>query len=331
MVLINENTLRDGSYAVDFQLTAEDTKKVTCSLDAAGFPIVEVGHGLGLGAYKIPKIKSAENDQTYISAAHDGRTNCRLSAFFIPNIGSKEDIKIAHKNGLDILRVGININDYKQARAYADFAKGLGMEVAINGMKSYGVKSYEFCKIACEIDRWQVADSIYLVDSAGCMTPEEVREYVTRTTDNISTPLGFHGHNNLSLAVANSMEAVKCGVKYIDTCIRGMGRSAGNAQTEIIITLLHKLDMYKNINIYELYKIANTVITPLMKRAQGLTPNEIHIGLSKFHSGYLPDLTEAAEKYKIDPNILMKESSDINCLDPSSELFHSVAHSLSNE
>ena len=327
MVIINENTLRDGSYTVNFNITEKHTRDITAALDNAGFSILEVGHGLGSGAYK--KFNNNETkDIRLLTAAVEARKNSQLSIFFIPGIGNKNDIKLAADLGIDLIRIGININEYTKTRKYVEYAKELGMKVAVNGMKSYAVKSYEFSKIASDIDSWELADIIYLVDSAGCMTPTEVKKYITETVNSVSTPIGFHGHNNLSLAVANSIAAVESGAIYIDTCMKSIGRSAGNAQTEIVIILLQRMGLLNNIDIYELYNIANKIIKPIMKRQQGFTDYEIHTGLSKFHSSNMPMIKKYSDKYNISLIKLMKEVSDVNCLNPDEKLTESIAKKL---
>lgn len=107
-----------------------------------------------------------------------------------------------------------------------------------------------------------------------------------------------------------------------------MGRSAGNAQTEIVIILLQKIGLYDHIDIYELYKIANSLIEPLMIIPQGFNDQEIHTGLSKFHSSYMPLIEKYSEKYGVKLIKLMKEVSDVNCLDPDSNLIKAIAKEL---
>jgi len=175
MITILENTLRDGSYPINFQFDRKQTGDITRGLASLGFDYIEVGHGLGLGAWNNPKIGLAkENDVTYIQAAKKAAPNAKITVFFIPGIGTEEDIDKAVETGISFLRIGTNIDTYNKAKYYAEYAKKKGLMVAVNLMKSYSVKSYEFTKIAIEIDKWQVADLIYLVDSAGCMLPNEV-------------------------------------------------------------------------------------------------------------------------------------------------------------
>lgn len=333
MINLIENTLRDGSYLIDFQFDRHQTADIVAGLYQLGIKQIEVGHGLGLGAWNNSKAGlSKENDTDYILSAKSAAPEAQIGVFFIPGIGTKDDIWSAVDNGIDFIRIGNNVDQFERAYEFAEFAKSKGLRVAVNLMKSYGVKSYEFTKIAKEIDNWNVADVIYLVDSAGCMMPEDVFEYIDRTKEKISTALGFHGHNNLSLAVANTLQAINAGASYIDTCIRGMGRSAGNAQTEIMIYFLQKMGISPvDTEIYDFYEFAEKCIAPIMPVKQGLSADDIHIGISKFHTSYMPVVNEMAQKFHIDKKKLIRKVSDINCINPTPQLFSEIAEQLAKD
>lgn len=330
MTTIIENTIRDGSYVVDFQLSLEQSNAIVKGLDWLGFEYIEVGHGLGLGAGKNPATGlSKESDEAYINGAKAVAQNAKVGVFFIPGVGSLDDIRMAADLGVDFIRIGVNIDRYAEMTAAAELAKQSGLWLGLNLMKSYAVKSYEFLQIVKKIDQWQLGDAIYLVDSAGCMMPDEVFEYINKTREHVVTPLGFHGHNNLSLAVANSLSAAKAGAEYVDSSILGMGRSAGNAQTEVLTYLLSKEGLLNKLfDQYQLYDFADTVISPLLRTRQGLDGDAINIGVSKFHSSYLPLINEGAKQYGVDRRELIKEVSDINCLDPDKMLVMQVAADL---
>ncbi|MBC7759655.1 MAG: 4-hydroxy-2-oxovalerate aldolase [Phormidesmis sp. FL-bin-119] len=330
MITIVENTLRDGSYVVDFQIDEKQTADIAGGLSKLGFEYIEVGHGLGLGAWnKSASGLSKESDETYILTAKEAAPTAKIGAFFIAGLGTKNDIDLAVDCGLDFIRIGSNIDTHKNTLEYAEYAKNKGLWVAVNLMKSYGVKSYEFKTIAVDIDSWEIADAIYLVDSAGCMIPEEVFEYIDRSKQSVKTSLGFHGHNNLSLAVANTLKAIEGGASYVDTCVRGMGRSAGNAQTEIIVHLLQKMGISPiSTDVYKFYDFANEYIVPLMANRQGQSDDEIHIAISRFHTSYMPLATRVALDAKVDLKILIKRVSDINCINPTLQLFKDVAQEI---
>ena len=330
MVTIIENTIRDGSYAVNFQLSAVESNLIVKGLDGLGFEYIEVGHGLGLGAGRIAATGLAkETDETYIKGAKSVVTSAKVGVFYIPGIGCLDDIHMAADLGVDFIRIGVNIDRYSDMLAAAKLVKKKRLWLGLNLMKSYAVKPYEFLKIVKEIDSWGLADAIYLVDSAGGMMPDEVFNYIDITREYITSPMGFHGHNNLSLAVANSLSAVSAGVEFVDSSILGMGRSAGNTQTEILTHLLSKKGvMSKQFDQYKLYDFADKMIAPLMTLNQGLNGDAIHIGVSKFHTSYLPLINKCAEKFGVDTKKLIKEVSDVNCLNPEMELVMQIASNL---
>lgn len=332
MATIIENTVRDGSYAVNFQLSLAQSNSIVKGLDDIGFEYIEIGHGLGLGAgKKVVTGLAKESDEAYINGAKSVAKNSKIGVFYIPSIGSLDDISMAADLGVDFIRIGVNIDRYSDMLTAAKLVKERGLWLGLNLMKSYAVKPYEFLQIVKSIDGWGLADAIYLVDSAGCMTPEEVFNYIDLTREHVVTPLGFHGHNNLSLAVANSLSAVRAGATFVDSSILGMGRSAGNAQTEVLTYLLSKEGfLRKPFDQYKLYDFADKVIAPLMTSNLGLNGDAIHIGVSKFHTSYLPLINECAEKYGVDKRKLIKEVSDVNCLDPERELVRKIAFNLGN-
>lgn len=331
MTTIIENTIRDGSYTLNFQLSVEQSNAIVKGLDELGFEYIEIGHGAGLGASKNPNIESAkETDEAYIKGAKSVSNNAKIGAFFIPGIGDLDDITIASNFGLDFIRIGVNIDSYNDMHPAAKLAKEKGLWLGLNLMKSYAVKPYEFLQIVKDIDSWGLADVIYLVDSAGGMMPDEVFNYIDIAREHIITPLGFHGHNNLSLAIANSIAAVKAGAVFVDSSIQGMGRSAGNAQTEVLTHLLSKEGLLKHpFDQYRLYDFANKTVEPLMLSKQGLSSDAINIGASKFHTSYLPLINKAVNRFNVDEKILIKEVSDVNCLDPDEKLVMEIASNLS--
>ena len=333
MVTILENTVRDGSYTVDFQFSLVESNSIVKGLDGLGFDYIEVGHGLGLGAGKNKSFGySKETDQVYIDGAKSASRNAKIGVFYIPGIGCLNDIQMATNLGVDFIRVGINIDRYTDALPAAKLIKEKGLWLGINLMKSYAVKSYEFLKIVKDIDSWGLADAIYLVDSAGGMMPDEVFNYIDITREQVTTPLGFHGHNNLTLAAANSIAAAVAGAEFLDSSILGMGRSAGNAQTEILTHLLSKEGLLtKSFDQFELYDFAEKVVAPLMPIKQGLDSNAINIGVSKFHSSYLPLINKYAQKFDVDTKVLIKEVSDVNCLHPEEGLVMQIASNLSKK
>src|SRR5207249_2088921 len=118
------------------------------------------------------------------------------------------------------------------------------------------------------------ADIVCVVDSAGGMMPEDVHAYIQAMRSTIDVPVGFHGHDNLSLGIANVLAAIDAGATYVDSTLRGMGRGGGNAQTEVLVTVLKKRGIDLGVDINRLMDLSDRIIRPLMP-AGGLYP--IHI------------------------------------------------------
>jgi 4-hydroxy-2-oxovalerate aldolase len=298
-VEIMECTLRDGSYAVDFKFTESDTAVLAGVLGHLGFRWIEVGHGVGLGASQAGKGAMPASDERLIEAAKRAAPNAHIGCFFIPGIGSGDQMKSARAAGLDFIRIGCNAHEIEDAFPYIGLAKSLGMEVCLNFMKTYGVSAKRFGEKA-HAGEAEGADVIYCVDSAGSMFPEDVREYLTAARERCDCDLGFHGHSNLQFAVANSMEAFRCGANFIDTTLYGLGRSAGNVPTEVAIAVFDKLGVETGVDLFAVMDAAEEFMGPLMSQMQLYDMMSVAMGCSQFHSSFLPKVAAAARAHGVE-------------------------------
>lgn len=326
-----DTTLRDGGYHIDFQFTAKETAAVARGLDEAGFDYIEVGHGLGLGASGPSHGVAAASDDQYVEAAAGAVKKAKTGAFFIPGIGAKEHLRRARDLGLRLIRIGTNVTQSALARPYIEYAKELGLEVSYNFMKSYAVGARRFAEIASEAASWG-ADSLVIVDSAGGMLPHEVRDFVKKTRERCSTPVGIHAHNNLQLAVVNTLEAIAAGASIVDVSLRGMGRSAGNAQADILLVLLRKLGYQVGADLFRTMEISEELIVPrLSLRAQGSDPEEVVSGMALFHSAFMPMIEEAGRAHGVDFRDLILRVCAKDIVSPSPKLVHDEAARLAAE
>ena len=299
---ILDATLRDGSYSVEYQFNTDDTKLIAKVLDEAGVEMIEVGPGVGLNAQQSSVYKPAASDLEYISAARSVVKHAKIGAFFVVGVGREEDIVMAAENGLDFLRIGVNVDRYQETFPYVKLSKEKGMMTCINLMKSYAVEADEFAKIA--IDCYNAgADAVYIVDSSGGMLPEKVGEFVRKSKElNPNIVLGFHGHDNLGMAIANSLAAIDNGATYIDSTVRGLGRSSGNTISEKLMLVLKRRGMDIPQDIDMLLRLSDEVIKPYI---QPESARDIIYGYSQFHSSFLCIVKRYADKYNADVNALI--------------------------
>lgn len=296
-VQILDCTIRDGGYVVDFQFTKEDTFIISQGLARAGIRYIEVGHGLGLNGSNT-KGRAAEKDEVYIQSACEAvRSMAKVGSFFIPGIGREEDIHSATDAGLSFIRLGVDVDEFAKLEPYVRLCKSLGLEIWANMMKSYIVKPEEFGAITKRVAEFGV-DIVALVDSAGGMTPDDISAYAHSALTKCKIPLAFHGHNNLTLATANCLRFIEEGGSYVDGSLAGLGRSGGNAATELLAVLLsRKKRLAYKVDWEQLVEFADAVMqfcVPGLVRPRAV---EIATGINYFHTGFSDVVTLAVNKF----------------------------------
>jgi 4-hydroxy 2-oxovalerate aldolase len=327
---ILECTLRDGSYANDFQFTAIETEQISHALDEAGFPYIEVGHGLGLGASEQGKHVAIQTDEEYLKATSKSVQKGKWGMFCIPGIAKLDHLRLAADHGMDFVRIGTNVTEVDSSEKFISLARDLGLEVCANFMKSYAIPPKEFAQVAKKSTGFG-AQVIYLVDSAGGMLPNEVRSYI-RTTKLLlpNIKLGFHGHNNLGLSVANSLVCVEEGVDIIDTSLQGYGRSAGNTPTEQFICALIRSGIDLNYSSVEIMQMGESLIRPRINR-RGLSSLDLASGQALFHSSYMPIILDVAKRERVDPRELIIDLCKQNMMEAPAKLVESIAQNIKNQ
>lgn len=297
-------TLRDGSYAVNFQFTAQDTRNIGCALEDAGIEWIEIGHGVGLGASEKGYGVAAETDVNYMKAAQESYKKAKWGMFCIPGIATLENLQEAIDHGMKFVRIGISYENYKNVKPFVELAKKHNLFTCVNFMKSYTCSPADFAFYAQEAEKYG-ANLVYLVDSAGGMLPEEITQYIEAVKSKTKTlKLGFHGHNNLGLGTANALRSIDMGVEFIDVSLQGMARGAGNTSAEQLICAMIRKGVDLNIDPIALMDIGEKYITPL-QASGNLTSIDVISGLALFHSSYMGIIQKYASQYRVDPRRLI--------------------------
>jgi 4-hydroxy-2-oxovalerate aldolase len=324
-----ETTLRDGSYAVNFSFTSADTAIICSELEKVGFEYIEIGHGVGLNAANRNYGTATQTDEEYMIAAENVLARAKYGMFCIPGIARLEDIEMAAKHHMGFIRVGTNVTEVQNGELYIRKAKEYGMFVAANYMKSYALPPDEFAR-KVELSEKYGTDMIYIVDSAGAMFREDIEKYYKAIRKVSDLPVGFHGHDNLGLAVSNSIEAAKLGIDFVDSSLQGLGRSAGNAPTEILVAALLKLGYKIDIDLLQLLDIGQKYINPLIQ-TKGRMPLDIVAGYAEFHSSYMHYINKYCTKYHINPGILIIEICKIDKTNLDEDVLDKIARKIKKE
>jgi 4-hydroxy-2-oxovalerate aldolase len=294
-----DTTLRDGSYANDFQFTAGQTRALCRELEACGVPLIEVGHGVGLNAGTAGYRSAVATDEEYMTAASAACEDALWGMFCIPGVATLEDVRLAGQYDMDFIRIGTNINEVEESREFIEAAKDEGMFVTANYMKSYARSPETFAEKAAQSQRYG-ADMVYIVDSAGGMLPETVEKYFEAVEKRTDIPVGFHGHDNLGLAVANSLTMADAGTFVVDTSLQGLGRSAGNASTEKTVATLEKSGYNTGTDFLKLLRTGQQFVSPIRTNPSQM-PLDVVAGREEFHSSHMTKILDAAYEYGVDP------------------------------
>ena len=310
---IMDTTIRDGSYAVDFKFTCKDVSNIVSKLVNLGIEYIEIGHGMGLNASSPEHGVSLYSDVEYIEAAKKVAENSKLGMFCIPGIARIEDLIIAKEHGIDFVRIGISADKLDKAKEYIVKAKEIGLIVMVNFMKTY-VFTPEYIAQQSKIAMSYGAEYIYLVDSAGCMLPEELCTYFNAIKAvNSNIKVGYHGHNNIGMAVANSIACTEAGFEFIDCSFQGLGRSIGNTSTEMFVMALQKKygTKYVDIDIPKLLEYGYVSLKDI-RNIVLQNPLDLVCGYAGFHSSFLKDIFRCCCKYEVDPLRLIIAYSEVN-------------------
>lgn len=301
-----DSTLRDGSYGIMHTFTRENIAQITNGLANAGVRLIEVGHGDGIGGSTITYGRSLLTQWEMFETASANKGASELMLVCIPGIGTMEEVAEAQEMGVDWVRVAVHATESDVTEQHISQCKNRGLKVAGMLSTSHVLNLEETLMHARRLEDYG-ADVVYLADSCGTMFPEDIRARFELLSQHIQKPLGFHGHNNLTLAVANSLEAADCGATYLDGACRGMGAGAGNAQIEVLLGCLMRRGYETGVSFYELMDLAENVVEPILKAPQTVRNLALVIGYVGTYGSFLLHAQKAAQKYGLDPRDIIAE------------------------
>lgn len=323
---ILDTTIRDGSYAVDFKFSCRDVQDLVSKLQRIGIEYIEIGHGLGLHASSLEHGIALQTDEEYMAAARETAGNSKLGCFCIPGIARLEDVETAGRNGMDFIRIGLTVREYLKAKPYIEKCKMLGLEIFINFMKAYSATPAEFAAAAAELYK-EGAGCVYIVDSAGSMSAGDIREYIEAARAVSKIEIGFHGHNNLGLAVDNTLYCVKKGIEFIDCSFQGLGRSLGNAPLEQVVMVMERRGYHTGFDIPRVLEYGYAGLRSIV-REKLVNPLDYMCGYAGFHSSFLKDVYRCCNEKEVDPLRLIMAYSNENKMTMDYERLSEVADSL---
>lgn len=305
-ILITEVALRDGSHAINHQFTVEQVVNVARALDEANVSYIEVAHGDGLAGSSLQYGLSRTDEMELIEAAVSVCQNSKIAVLLIPGIGTIKQLNAAAKLGVGMARIATHVTEADVSAQHIARSKELGLETIGFLMMSHMASPQKLVEQAKLMESYG-ADAVYVVDSAGAMLPKDAAERIRALKQSIGIDIGFHGHNNLSLAMANTLAAIEEGAVRIDGSVRCLGAGAGNTQTEVLIAVLERMGIHTGVDLYKMMDLAEEIVAPILGTPQEITRNSLVLGYAGVYSSFRLHAERAAKKFGIDSRDILLE------------------------
>jgi 4-hydroxy 2-oxovalerate aldolase len=332
-VRITDTTLRDGSHAMAHQFTEGQVRATVHALDAAGVEIIEVSHGDGLGGSSFNYGFSAEDEIALIAAAVDEAAQAQIAVLLVPGIGTMRDLHRAFDAGARVARVATHCTEADVSVQHFGLARRLGMETVGFLMMAHKTSPEELARQArVMVDAG--AQCVYCVDSAGALVLDTAQERVAAIVDEIGhqAHVGFHGHQNLSMGVANSVLAYRNGAKQIDGALCALGAGAGNSPTEVLAATFDKLDISTGgVDVAGVLAAAEDVVKPFLPRWPSMDRNAIVQGHAGVYSSFLLHAERAAQRYGIPAHQILTRVGQLGYVGGQEDMIIDVAIELARQ
>jgi 4-hydroxy 2-oxovalerate aldolase len=303
---LTDTTLRDGSHAMRHQFTREQVRAVVEALDRAGVPVLEVTHGDGLAGSSIQYGFSRTDEMDLIEEARRATAHAKIAALLLPGIGTRQELKDAIARGIQVVRIATQCTEADISQQHFGMAKELGLE-AIGFLMMSHMRPPEFLAGQARLMEAYGADCVYIVDSAGALLPDGAAARVRALKQALNVQVGFHAHNNLGVAIGNTLAAIEAGADQVDGTLRGLGAGAGNAATELIAAALDKLGLNPGLDVFGLLDAAEFVVAPFMPFQPFPDRDSIAIGYAGVYSTFLLHAKRLGQQYGVDPLEILVE------------------------
>lgn len=325
-------TLRDGMHAVDHQFTPDQMADVAAALDAADMDVVEMSHGDGMGGSSINYGFAAASTGTYLDAVHPELTDTELSVLLLPGIGTVEDLELAASRGADVLRIATHVTEADVSAEHFDYATDMGLEANGLLMLSHMAEPETVLEQARLMEAYG-ADAVYVMDSAGALLPDDVRERVALLDEELSIDVGFHAHNNLGLAIGNTLAALDAGAVTVDGCLRGLGAGSRNAQMEVLVGAMEKAGYDVGPDLFGTMDAAADVLDPMLTEdtMPELDNDSLVLGYAGVYSSFLRHTRRAADQFDLDPRAIIVELGELGVVGGQEDMITDVAARLADE
>jgi len=331
-VLLHDMSLRDGMHAKRHQISLDQMVDIAQALDEAGMPLIEVTHGDGLGGASVNYGFPAHTDEEYLGAVIPKMRQAKISALLLPGIGTVDHLRMAYDLGVSTIRVATHCTEADVSEQHIGMAAELGLDTVGFLMMAHMVSSEQLVQQALLMEGYG-ANCIYCTDSAGYMLPDEVTAKIgaLRSALKDTTEIGFHGHHNLGMGIANSLAAIEMGASRIDGSVAGLGAGAGNTPLEVFVAVLHRMGVEDGIDLYKIMDAAEDHVVPIMDDPIRIDRDALTLGYAGVYSSFLLFAKRAEAKYGVQARDLLVELGRRGTVGGQEDMIEDLALTLSRQ
>lgn len=328
-IILHDMSLRDGMHPKRHQITLEQMRTIARGLDDAGIPLIEVTHGDGLGGASVNYGFPAHSDEEYLSTVIPELKQAKVSALLIPGIGTVDHLRMAHGLGVSTIRVATHCTEADTSEQHISLGRELGMDTVGFLMMSH-MNSPEGLVQQAKLMESYGANCIYITDSAGHLLPNTVKERLLAVRDALKpeTELGFHGHHNLAMGVANSVAAIEAGANRIDAAAAGLGAGAGNTPMEVLVAVLDLMGIPTGVDVFRIQDVAEDLVVPIMDFPIRLDRDALTLGYAGVYGSFLLFAKRAEQKFGIPAREILVEMGRRGMVGGQEDMIEDTALSL---
>lgn len=331
-VILHDMSLRDGMHPKQHQISIDEMVTIAKALDDAGVPLIEVTHGDGLGGASVNYGFPAHSDQEYLTAVVGAVKQARISALLLPGIGTVDHLRMAADCGAGTIRVATHCTEANVARQHINLARDMGLDTVGFLMMAHMIAPEQLLEQAKLMESYG-ANCVYCTDSAGYMLPDDVTARVSllRAELQPDTEIGFHGHHNMAMGVANSLAAIEAGAVRIDGSAAGLGAGAGNTPLEVLAAVLDRMGAITGVDIFKLMDAAEDAVLPIIDEPVRLSRDALVLGYAGAYSSFLLFAKRAEKKYGVPSHQILLEMARRKTVGGQEDLIEDVAIALSKQ
>ncbi|WP_273072798.1 4-hydroxy-2-oxovalerate aldolase [Thioclava marina] len=331
-VTLHDMTLRDGMHAKREQIPVEMMVKIASGLDAARVPYLQVTHGAGLGGNSIQHGRALASNAEYISAVAAVVKQARISVLLIPGLGTMRELQEAYDAGARSVHVATHSTEADTSPQHIAFARKLGMDTTGFLMMAHLNDARGLTEQALLMESYG-AQTVYVTDSAGYMLTDDVTEAISRMRDALrpETGIGFHGHHNLGLGIANSIAAIAAGASRIDASLAGLGAGAGNAPMEVLAAVCDRMGIETGVDTFALMDLAEDVVVPMMDTIVRVDRESLTLGFAGVYSTFLFPARRAAKRFGVPARDILIELGRKKMIGGQEDMIQDTAMSMARE